>query len=117
MKLYNTSDIIKLSLKLPDKRETAFVRAEITDVNTNTKSFVSMPHDERGSYRANTTLSVGSYIVIYEVFKDAGFTSPYRIYNDSEEFLRVENINQTTISESDRVIDLMDDSDGRATCF
>lgn len=117
MKILNISSPKRLTYKLPDKRSNVFIRARVYRSSDNQLSEeVSLSHISNGFYAGIGTFGEGEYNVIYETFKDALFNSPLRVYEDKEEFIRVENINQTIISESDRVIGLMDDSDGRATC-
>lgn len=119
MKLYKKGEQINLSLKLPDKRTGVFPRAVVYNNLQQPILIEPLFHASNGYYTTfiQTAINPGSYTVVYEVFKDAAFNNPLRIYNDTEEFLRIENIQETITSESDRVIDLMDDSDGRATCF
>lgn len=118
MKLFKNGENIVLTTKLPDKRETVFPRATIEDNAGSTVAMLTLDHDANGKYKKTLTPSPlpGSYDVTIEYFKDAAFTKPYRIYNDIEYSFRIEDIQETITTEADRVIDLMDDSDGRATC-
>lgn len=118
MKLFKNGEQIIITTKLPDKRETVFPRATIENNAQSVVAVIGLDHDVNGKYKKVLTPapSPGSYDVTIEYFKDALFTNPYRIYNDIEYSFRIEDIQETIITETDRTIDLMDDSDGRATC-
>lgn len=115
MKLYKDTDQQNLSLKLSDKRSNAFCRAVIYNNIQQPIRIEPMFHASNGYYTTflNPALPVGSYTVVYEVFKDAAYTSPFRAYEDTEEFLRVEDIQNTVNTKVDQAIDQVDDLDAQ----
>lgn len=117
MKLFKDTDNIVLSLKLPDKDIAQFPTATVYDNNTNIVNTYTLTNLGTKGYYVNVlapaTLPVGSYTVIYEVFRNAGHTQPSNKYTDSEEFLRIENYQTTIQNQVDQIIDNVDDLDAQ----
>lgn len=117
MKLFKDTDNIVLSLKLPGKSIAEFPAATVYDNSTNIVNTYNLTNlGTRGYYvivLAPGTLAVGSYTVVYEVFKDAGRVTPSNKYTDSEEFLRIENYQTTIQNQVTEIIDNVDDLDAQ----
>lgn len=114
MRLYKDTDIKKVTYKLADKRSNVFVRATIEDVNNAASTQqINLPHIDSGKYSVAVALGVGSYDVTYEVFKDAAFTKPFKFYEDSNELIRVEDIQETINNKVDEAINQVDDLDAQ----
>lgn len=116
MKLFKDTDKIILSVKLPNSTNDQYPKATVYDndglvVNTYNLSVVGTI----GYYNtvlAAGTLPVGSYDVVYEVFRNAARTNKSSKFTDSEEFIRVENYQTTIQSQIDQIIDEVDELDG-----
>jgi len=117
LKLYKDTDQQNLTLKLGDKKSNLFCRAVVYNNVQQPILIEPLYHASNGLYTTliNPKLAVGSYHVVYEVFKDAAYTKPYKFYQDSEEFLRVEDIQNTIITKVDEAIDQVDDLDAQVT--
>ncbi len=115
--IWKEGDDQTFTFKLPDKRSNAFIRLSLYALGNPTPEIISLVHLTNGLYFGlpAAPLTAGQYVAVYEVFRDAGFNTPWRLYNDASESLRVESIENTITTEADRIIELMDDSDGRIT--
>ena len=117
LKLFKDTDNIVLSLKLPDKDNLQFPRATVYNNSGNVVNNYSLPVQGTLGYYflvlAPGALPVGSYTVVYEVFRNAGQTQPSNKYTDSEEFLRIENYQTTIQNQVDEIIDNVDDLDAQ----
>ena len=115
--IWKEGDTQTFTFKLPDKRSNAFVKLSVYTLGNPTPQIFSMSHLADGLYvtAPGTPLTEGQYVLVYEVFRDAGFNNRWQLYNDSSQSLRVESIQNTIQTEAQNIIDLMDDSDGRIT--
>lgn len=117
MKLYKSTDNQNLTFKLGDKRSGVYCRALI--YNNNQQQIMVVPlfliNDGLYSSQVSPSLPVGSYHIVYQAFKDAAYTRPYRFYQDDEEFLRIEDIQETINTKVDQAIDQVDDLDAQVT--
>lgn len=117
MKLYRDTDNILLTLKISDEVNDLFPTAKVygnDNILISTYSLVS--NGTIGYYTlllAPLTLPIGSYNVVYEVFRDSGHTSKEKKYLDAEEFLRIENIQTTSTANVAEIIDNVDDHDAQ----
>lgn len=117
MKLFKDTDNIVLTLKLPDKDINQFPTATVYDNATNIVNTYSLTNLGTKGYYINVlapgSLAVGSYTVVYEVFRNAGHNQPSNKYTDAEEFLRVENYQTTISNQVTDIINEVDDLDGQ----
>lgn len=117
MKLFKDTDNIVLTLKLPDKDINQFPTATVYDNASNIVNTYNLTNVGTKGYYVNVlapgTLPVGSYTVVYEIFRDPGHVSPSNKYTDAEEFLRIENYQTTISNQVDSIISEVDDLDGQ----
>lgn len=109
MKSYIEGEKVNLTLKLYDSEAARFCRATLFDSNFTLINNYNLTHVINGLYRHELiNLSAGSYYVVYEVFKDSGFTNKDKNYQEPDEFISVvpnlENV----------IIEKADEADGRA---
>lgn len=120
-KFRRTTDNILLTFTLQDDESDLFVRAKIFNENltdiTNTVGgtggFITLPNVSGGLYGTNTANqfpSEGQYIAKFEVYEDAGFTTPSEKYGTVEEDYRVSDFEQTILDEIPDNILLDDDT-------
>ena len=109
-KFRRTTDNILLTFTLQDDESNLFVRAkifneslvDITNSVGGTGGFITLPNVSGGLYGVNVGSqfpSEGQYIAKFEVYEDAGFTTPSEKYGTVEEDYRVSNFEQTILDE------------------
>ena len=120
-KFRRTTDNIVISKTLPDGESGLFVRCKVfneagTDITNSVGGaggFIALSNVYRGFYHvnlANQFPAEGQYIVVFEVFDDAGFTEESEKYGMVEEDYRVSNFEQTILDEVPDNILLDDDA-------
>lgn len=112
MKIYRTSDKKFLTLKLFDQRSDKFIKAIVFNSNMAFVGNFYPEHVSDGFYSVEIGLLQGCYHVIYEVFKDSGYTKKDSGYSDSEEQIRVERYEELISSALTIISDKIDDNDG-----
>lgn len=112
MKTYRTTDKKFLTLKLFDNSADKFVKAIVFNSNMAFLGNFYPVHISGGFYSVEVGLLVGNYQVIYEVYKDSGYTKKDNAYSDSEEQIRVERYEELISSAVTAISDKIDDNDG-----
>jgi hypothetical protein len=115
MVLFKNSDKKYLQVKLADDRSNVYPRGYIYDNDNNLVATELLTHVADGFYSKEITLVVGSYQVIYRVFKDLAGTKKDKRYSDGSEFIRVENLEENINNKIDDCISEVDDLDGQIT--
>ncbi len=119
-KFRKTGDNIVITKTLRDGESGLFIRCKVfneslTDITNSvggTGGYISLPNVFGGLYGVNTANnfpSEGQYIVYFEVYDDAGFTTVSEKYGNVEEDYQVSDIEQTILDEVPDNILLDDD--------
>lgn len=114
MKLLKLGDSLPMTLKLHDAKTDKFVRAKIFNQSFVLAGTYGLNHINSGFYGYNLTgVTIGNYHVIYEVFKDSGYTQKDNNYSDAEEFFSVRDLEGSIQASADQVSSKIDDNDGQ----
>jgi len=73
---------------------------------------VSLAHIFEGFYSFEVALPVGSYSIVYQVFKNALFTERDKGYADSEEQVVISELDGLISNAVNSISDKIDDNDG-----